>query len=222
MVGYQRRADAFKESMRHDCFGVRGRRTGLGWCRRANRAFRDPPQQRRPAPRKARASRGSRGSEAAIGGAAGPRLPDARYPVAGTRCGDAGTHERVSTWISEIVGAASKPVVIGGRAGNNDRRAESGPADPVKRIVDQMARRSFGATVALQGDAAEITLHTYAFASTTVADPATVCVCDIVDRPRARSGDRRAGGRRPCAYRSCGTRRLRCRVESDTPAGTAP
>jgi hypothetical protein len=220
MSGLQRRANAFGEPRRHDTFGYAADGPGLVGVAGLTAPF--PRTHHNNAVRQHLAKLVA--AELAVeakrpsAGPGRPRLPDAPDP-AGSRWGVTGPHERLSMWLSEIVRADDKPVVVGRRAGADDPRAGSGPAVPVRLIVDQTARYGFDATVARPGDAAEIT---YPFASTTVADPATVCARRIVDRPRARPGDRRAGGRRARAYRSRRARRLRCRVESDTPAGTAP
>ena len=94
-------------------------------------------------------------------------------PTAGG--GSQGPYERLSLWLAEMVRTGDPAVEVGTRVGRRRVLGATGSVDPVDELVHQMASHGFEPLVHRAGRRADITLRTCPFASTTLADPDTVC-----------------------------------------------
>ena len=104
-----------------------------------------------------------------------PRL---RYTVdasADSRWGVAGPYERLSLMLTEIIRTGESAVEVGRRAGRRGRLGSSDVADPVARLVEQMAQHCFQPVAEQRGDQVDITLGVCPFETTALVDPDTVC-----------------------------------------------
>lgn len=102
-----------------------------------------------------------------------PRLVYQVDPGADGRWGVTGPFERLALLLSEIIRTGETPLEVGRRAGH--RAAADGAADPVDGLTNAMAEQGFRPELERDGERFAITLHRCPFASTAVADPATVC-----------------------------------------------
>jgi predicted ArsR family transcriptional regulator len=103
-----------------------------------------------------------------------PRLVYEVAPNVDSRWGVEGPYERLSHWLVEMVRTGDDPIDVGRRAGRAQRLGGA-TDDPVDVLVEQMARQGFDPVAARDGTRVELTLTTCPFASTALADPATVC-----------------------------------------------
>jgi predicted ArsR family transcriptional regulator len=114
-------------------------------------------------------------SSAPSGGRGRPRL---RYTVdasADSRWGVVGPYERLSLMLAEIIRSGEPAVEVGRRIGRRGRLGSSDVADPVERLVEQMAQHGFEPVAQRRGEQVDITLGVCPFQTAALVDPDTVC-----------------------------------------------
>jgi predicted ArsR family transcriptional regulator len=111
-----------------------------------------------------------------------PRLVYELAPGAGDRWGGIGPYERLSLLLAEIIRTGDAPVEVGRRASAGYRAAATAATatgGPVGGVRAVMARLGFEPEVRDDGDRTDVVLATCPFASTALADPATVCAIHL-------------------------------------------
>lgn len=104
-----------------------------------------------------------------------PRLCYTVDASADSRWGASGPYERLSLLLSEIIRTGDSAVDVGRRAGQRSRAARGDDVDPVKGVVDEMARHGFEPVAKRRGNRVDIVLGACPFETTALADPDTVC-----------------------------------------------
>lgn len=154
-------------------------------------------------------------SSAAPSGRGRPRLEYTLDPSAAGRWGDIGPYERLANLLTEVVRTGDAPVDVGRAAGRRRGLPELPGAEPVDRLVDQMARLGFDPVTRRRGDDVDLTLQACPFVSAVLTDADTVCdlhlglaqgIADAVGGLAVEDLVRKDPRRAQC--------RLRCRVTS--------
>jgi predicted ArsR family transcriptional regulator len=104
-----------------------------------------------------------------------PRLVYTVEPSADSRWGVSGPYERLTLLLSEIIRTGDSPVAVGRRAGQQATVPTATSGDPVRGLMEMMARHGFEPSVTRRGAEVDIVLGACPFATTAVADPDTVC-----------------------------------------------
>ena len=108
-----------------------------------------------------------------------PRLLFEVSPGVESRWGVTGPYERLSQLLCEVIRSGRQPVEVGRHAGRA-LKVEAEPwEDGVDQVASAMLRQGFEPTVVRQGAQAEVVLGVCPFASTALADPATVCALHL-------------------------------------------
>ncbi|HEX2849807.1 MAG TPA: helix-turn-helix domain-containing protein [Acidimicrobiales bacterium] len=107
-----------------------------------------------------------------------PRLVYEVNPAVEGQWGTAGPYERLSRLLVEIIRTGLDAEEVGRRAADQFR-VPSPSGDAVADISAAMARQGFEPEVRAAGDGAEIVLHRCPFATSAIADRATVCALHL-------------------------------------------
>lgn len=117
-------------------------------------------------------------AKAPAGGRGRPRLVYEIDPAVEGQWGTTGPYERLSRLLVEIIRTGLEPEEVGRRAADVFR-VPSPSGDVVADVTAAMARQHFEPEVRPLRDGAEIVLHHCPFATTALADRATICAVHL-------------------------------------------
>ncbi len=158
-------------------------------------------------------------STAAPSGRGRPRLLFAAPQAALDRWGPVGPYERLSVLLTEIIRTGETPVEVGRRTGALTPAHH--PSDPVEHLRSEMDRHGFAPEVRVRGRWVDVVLGICPYASTVLADPATVCALHLglAQGAAAATGDRLVVDDLVAKDPRRAGCRLRCHLEPEGPDG---